>query len=242
MTWSVVGSASNPADNGTLSSQIVAVTPPGSMQAGDLVILVHQIRSTTPVSSMSETSGQTWTSHATSSLGNNQMHRFHTCTFNGTWGSDPSVTNDTGSLISTAIMHVFRGGDDTVDVAYASATFAAPTTPFDVTVSEITTITNGALVFVFWGSNDDNTWAVQTSGWANPGDAQYRNTSGTDQSASTAWKEVTSAGLTGDIVNRQATLGGDPGVSGIIAFVPTTESAIFRRRRTSNLYVPRGLQ
>jgi len=226
MAWSVVGSASNPADNGSLSAASVAVTPPGGMASGDLVVLIVQIRTTTGSLAMSETSGQTWTEHGQSALGNNQQHEIFTCTFNGTWGADPSViwSSSPSTIIISAVMHVFRGGDDTVDVAFASATFAAPSTPFDVSRAGVTTVANGALVIATFGANDDNTWAVQTAGWANPGAAQYRNTAGTDQSLSTAWLEQVSAGPTGAVVNRQATLGGDAGVASIIAFKPTVAS------------------
>ena len=37
-------SASNPADNGTLDLTVVAVTPPGGMQTGDLVVLIANAR------------------------------------------------------------------------------------------------------------------------------------------------------------------------------------------------------
>ncbi len=41
------GSATNPADAGTLATATVAITPPASMLAGDLVIIYASARSTT---------------------------------------------------------------------------------------------------------------------------------------------------------------------------------------------------
>ncbi len=106
-----------------------------------------------------------------------------------------------------------------VDVAQVSATYAAPgAAPYTVTIPAITTITDGALVFAAWASSDDNTWGTLTAGWSTPGSAQYRNTSGADESQTHAYKVMATAGASGNVSKNQATLGGDAGARLIIAF------------------------
>ncbi|MFZ2938390.1 MAG: hypothetical protein WA066_06825, partial [Candidatus Omnitrophota bacterium] len=71
-----------------------------------------------------------------------------------------------------------------------------------------------------------NTWGLQTAGWTNAGTAQYRNVASTDSSVSFAYKVMSTKGASGNVVNRQLTLGGDAGNTKIIAFkeVPVTLS------------------
>jgi hypothetical protein len=123
---------------------------------------------------------------------------------------------------NTVVMHVFRPSNTSsvwqVDVAQVSGNFAAPSSPYTVTIPGITTITDGALVFATWASTDDNTWGSLTAGWSTPGSAQYRNTSGSDQSQTHAYKVMAIAGASGNVSKNQATLGGDAGARLIIAF------------------------
>jgi hypothetical protein len=129
---------------------------------------------------------------------------------------------------NTVVMHVFRPSNTSslwqVDVAQVSGNFAAPPAPRTVTIPGITTITDGALVFAAWATADDNTWGSLTAGWSTPGSAQYRNTSGSDQSQTHAYKGIPTAagmpiaGASGDVSKNQATLGGDAGARLIIAF------------------------
>ena len=58
------GSASQPADNSTYTTSPAVITPPSSMQQGDLVVMIAQARSTTGTLSISQAGGQTWTSEA----------------------------------------------------------------------------------------------------------------------------------------------------------------------------------
>ena len=87
-----------------------------------------------------------------------------------------------------------------------------------MTITGINTVTNGALVLATWASTDDNTWALQTAGWANAGGTQYRNQDGTDASQSAAYRVMPTAGATGNVTNRQTVNGGDAGNRAIIAF------------------------
>jgi len=215
-------SASTPADNGPNTANPTAVTPPGGMQVGDLVLMVGESRDTSATIAISSTGGQTWTSetqvnHPTA----NCRIRLFWCRFNGTWTANPSVSfGNTNPHI--VVMHVFRPSNTNsvwqIDAAQVAGNYAAPPVPRIVTLPEITTIAEGALVFATWASSDNNTWGSLTSGWTTPGLPQYRTISGADLSQTHAYRVMTTAGATGNVSKNQATLGGDPGVYLIIAF------------------------
>lgn len=216
---SVVGSASSPADNGTLAGPLQAITPPTGLVAGDLVVIIAGYRGNTTLS-MSATGGQTWTSLTQAANGTTNVSRIFYAVYNGTWTTNPSVRVTSGTLALTVVMHVFRNVDPTtiLDVAQTTGTFTAPANPFNVTIAGITTINDGSLVFVVTSTPDDNTWGLQTAGWVNPGLAQYRNLSGNDMSISTAYRIMSPAGPSGSVINKELTLGGDAGTRHILAF------------------------
>jgi hypothetical protein len=213
-------SASTPADNGTNITNPTVVIPPGSMAAGDLVLMMAQARASTGTIAISATGGQTWTSQTQQNQTLCRIRLF-SCRFNGTWSANPSVSMGT-VLCNTVVMHVFRPSNTSntwaVDVAQVSANFSAPGSPYTVTIPEITTITDGVLVFAAWASTDANTWGSLTGGWSTPGSAQYRNTSGLFASQTHAYKVMATAGASGGVSQNQATLGGDAGRRFIIAF------------------------
>lgn len=227
MSITYFNSASTPADNGTNTANPTAVTPPGSMQAGDLVLMIAQARANSGTLAISNAGGQIWTSE-TQQNQNFCRIRLFWCRFNGAWtGGNPSVSM--GSTNSnTVVMHVFRPSNTSsvwqVDVAQVSANFSAPGSPYTVTIPGITTITDGALIFATWASNDDNTWGSLTGGWSTPGSAQYRNLAGSDQSQTHAyWGIPTAAGMpiagaTGNVSKNQVLNAADPGAYLIIAF------------------------
>jgi hypothetical protein len=62
MAITYYGSASRPADNGTNTSNPTAVTPPGGMLAGDLVLMIAQRRASSGTLAISNAGGQSWTS------------------------------------------------------------------------------------------------------------------------------------------------------------------------------------
>ena len=223
MAITYFGSASTPADNGTNTANPTAVTPPGSMQAGDLVLMIAQARATSGTLAISSTGGQSWTSQTQQNQSNCRIRLFW-CRFNGTWSANPSVSmGSTNNNI--VVMHVFRPSNTSnawaVDVAQVSSNFSAPSSPYTVTIPQITTNTDGALVFAAWASTDDNTWDSLTGGWSTPGSAQYRNTSGSGASQTHAYKVMATAGASGDVSKNQATLGGVAGRYLIIAFKAT---------------------
>lgn len=213
-------SASNPADNNNLDSTTVVVAPPALMQAGDLVVLIANARESGQALAISSTGGQTWTTEIANTATTTQ--RIFWARYNGTWPANPSVSFPGGANSTTLVMHVFRptlsSNTWALDVALTNSSFVAPGGLQDVTITGINTVTGGALVLATWASTDNNTWGLQTAGWANAGNAQYRNVDGNDASQSAAYKVMPTAGASGNVVNRQLTLGGDAGNSSILAF------------------------
>jgi hypothetical protein len=225
-----IGSASRPTtDPGTNTLNPTPVTPPAG-QAGDLVLMIAQQRATGVTPTISVAGGQTWTAEAARSQTNCTIRLFW-CTFNGTWGANPSV-NFSAAVCNTVVMHVFRPSKTNVqwqvDAVQVSNTFGVPPAPRTVTITGgITTNTNGALVFATWASSDSNTWGNLTPGpptWNTPGSAQYRNTSSTDQSQTHAYRVMPIAGATGDVSKTETSAGAatpgayDAGAWLIIAF------------------------
>ena len=223
MSITYFGSANTPADNQTNTANPTAVTPPGGMQAGDLVLMTAVSRTAdtyTETLAISNNGGQIWTSE-TQQNQNNCKIRLFWCRFNGTWSANPSVSfgNNSPHIV---VMHVFRPSNTSsvwqVDVAQVSGNYPTPPVPRTVTIPGITTVTDGALVFAYWASQDNNTWGNLTAGWTTPGLAQYRNSSGNDQSETHAYKVMTTAGASGNVSKDQTGGGSDRGAYLIIAF------------------------
>jgi hypothetical protein len=214
------GSASTPIDWGSNNANPTAVTPPGGMLAGDLVLMIGQARANAGALTISNAGGQIWTAETQQNQSNCRLRLFW-CRFNGTWSANPSVSMGSASN-NTVVMHVFRPSNPSsvwqVDVPQVSGNFAAPIAPFTVTIPGINTITNGALVFATWASVDDNQWGSLTAGWTTPGSAQYRNMAGSDASQTHAFRIMMTSGATGNVSKNQLTLGGDAGARLIIAF------------------------
>lgn len=85
MAISFFGVSSNPVDNGDLAASTVAVTPPASMQVGDLVVVFLHQRGTATIT-QNETGGQTWTALANAYTATNTSNtvrmRAFWCEFN----------------------------------------------------------------------------------------------------------------------------------------------------------------
>jgi hypothetical protein len=220
MSIAYFDSASTPLDNQTNTANPTVVTHPGSMQAGDLVLMMAVSRASSGTLAISNAGGQSWTSEPQQNQTNCRIRLFW-CRFNGTWTANPSVSfGNTNPHI--VVMHVFRPSNTSsvweVDVAQVSGNFAAPPAPRTVTIPGITTITDGALVFAGWASSDNNTWGALTAGWSTPGLAQYRNSSGNDQSETHAYRVMATAGASGNVSKNMTSGGGDAGAYLIIAF------------------------
>lgn len=226
------GSAATPTDPGTNAGPNVTITPPGSMVAGDLVVVFCQYRGDASIL-VTTTGGQSWSLASNNFLGNVILVMFH-CIFNGTWGANPVFNDELGGTAAlSGIMHVFRPtsgyafqGRDTAVTTLTN--YSAPSSPFDVTIPSDTSVESRIVALACFASDDDNTWALQSGTWTNAGTAQYRNTTGQDQSNSTAYKFFTSAGTVDAVTNRQATLGGDPGVISEYGFYETASAVLIR--------------
>lgn len=82
-----------------------------------------------------------------------------------------------------------------VDVAGTWATGSSSTT---MTAAGITTLTNNALVFAFFGSASTRTYSGPNSGWSQVG-SQFRNLAAGDElTLGFTWEEQVTAGSTGD--------------------------------------------
>lgn len=192
--------------------------PIASMTAGDLVIVTCQYRGTVTITN-SATGGQTWTALQATIQSGNQSVRTFWCTFNGTWSAAPAFTNTTGTNALTTTMVVFRPTGTTYtwqfDTNFASfgGPYSAPSTPFTVLSGTSNSPTKyPGVCWTVWTSDDDNTWGTLTgSGWTAMTSAQYRNTTGQDQSMSMSYNIFTS-GTVANVSQNQATLGGDPGI------------------------------
>lgn len=218
-----IGSNSNPVDGATatLGASPVTITPVAGIQTGDLVIMVSTVRNTTAVMDISVSGGQEWFKE-TQISNTNIGARIFWCRFNGTWAANPSIsfTNTTGT---TVVMHVFRPTKSSnvwaIEEARTELDFAAPTTPFTVSITGRTTRNQSSVTIASWHTVDDNTWGTLSgTGWVVLGSAQYRNLSGTDNSCSFAYTIKTSSGATNNVSKNQTANGGDLGTSQIITF------------------------
>lgn len=216
-----VNSASNPADNGTLNTATVTVTPPGSMRDGDIVFMIGMRRASNITTfAVSATGGQIWNELPSLTGTANISIRIFWCRFNGTWSASPSV-NLQGTGGNSVIMHVFRPSTRVyswaVDVSQASTNHAAAAS---ITRTGVTTNNNNTLTFVGWFTADDNSWGTPSAGWTTAGSAQYRNLQGMDMSASFAYRILTTAGTTGDVAKSQTANSPDAATSVIVSFYP----------------------
>src|SRR3990172_4257753 len=134
-------SSSIPADNGANTSDPTVITPPSGMQTGDLVIMQGRARATSGTLAISEAGGQTWNSTIQRNQSNCRTRVFW-CIFNGTWSANPSIAFGSATC-NTVVMHIFRPSATNfiwqLDTTESGGIYAAPATPFTVTITGITT-------------------------------------------------------------------------------------------------------
>ena len=207
MAITFFGVGTVPADNSTNTTSPSTITPPSSMVAGDLCVIVAVARATSGTLSVSTTGGQTWTT-ITQYSGTTIRQIVAWCRFNGTWAANPQVTF--GSTTNNeAQMLVFRptAGTNTwsADVAIANTAVSAPTTPFTVSRTGITTAASSVALAVFH-CIASNTWGTLTgANWSKTSlAAQYRCTSGSGQSSSFAYALMPSGGATGTVTQNES--------------------------------------
>jgi hypothetical protein len=220
-----IGEANTPADNGNSNTTPQAVTPPGSMQAGDLVLLFAHNRNAGTGYTISNTGGQVWNtlqpviSNATAAISS----KLFWCKYNGTWAANPSVAFSASSG-NTVVMFVFRPTKPSlrwsIEEDRATANFTAPTTPFTVSITGRNTRVPSSVTIAAWFSNDNNDWvSLAGAGWNVLGEAQYRNSNGTGNSSSYAYQIRSTVGATNNVSkNIGTTVGSDPGSTFIITF------------------------
>src|SRR3989442_940430 len=225
----VVGESWVPAsDDAITTATSELITPPSGMQANDLIVVMvsAMVPSTTSITT-SAAAGQLW-NIGMIQTGSNPITKVYTSIFNGTWSGNPAWGWGATAATYQIWMVVLRGADFSIDGIdanccagnsnYATNTFAAPASPFDVTIpaSTFTTSTDNAMVFAEWHSADDNTWALQTPGWSQPGgQPQWRTMAaaggaGADSSTSIAYLTQATAGPVPAVTNRQASPAASP--------------------------------
>lgn len=205
------GQTSVPLDGAatTNATTTITLTPPASMLAGDLVVVYLQQRGTATFT-VGVTGGQTWTSVGRNIGTTNVAFDSFWATFNGTWAANPRFDFSAGTCTS-AVMIVFRPNDSanvwaTEQIATTNAAAAATITVTGVTPANAPNVTVAS-----WMTADDNTWGTLTgTNWTKTGlSAQYRNTSGTDQSSTYAYQLQNTAAATNNVAQTQLTLGND---------------------------------
>jgi len=205
------GQTSVPLDGAatTNATTTITLTPPASMLSGDLVVVYVQQRGTATFS-IGVTGGQSWTAVGRNVGTATVAFETYYATFNGTWAANPRFDLSAGTCTS-AIMLVFR--PDTATNVWATqlvqTTNAAAAATITVTGTTTTLAPN--VTVASWMTADDNTWGTLTgTNWTKGTlPAQYRNTSGTDQSATFAYQLQTTAAATNNVAQTQLTLGND---------------------------------
>lgn len=213
----------------TNATATITITPPTNMRQGDLVVVKCQSRNANTWTN-GVTGGQTWNTLAAVNSGNINLNVFW-CVFNGTWGASPRF-DSTSSTCTSATMHVFRGR--TIDERWeldanrseingASNVFQYPNSGNGAGggsgnpafgqqgrfYAELLTIaTDDDNTFTFTPGSTGSGRARFASDWA-----QWRNTSGSDQSMGIACSiqpnGVSTPSPTGW---TEATLGNDPSI------------------------------
>lgn len=204
------GVSSTPADNGAQAGPTVAVTPPVSMNTGDLVIIYAQYRGNGGgvTLSMSATGGQTWNVGAQNGAAS-QTYFISWCRYNGTWAANPSVyagsAGNTNGM--TVVMYVFRPSNPSnlwgVNVNQSHTTSTATTN----SITGVTTTMTNTVSMAFWGNASNTLWSnlAGGTGWSKTGlPGQNRNTT-TGQSHTAAYNiQTTTRGATGNVSQDQS--------------------------------------
>jgi hypothetical protein len=187
----------------------ITLTPPASMVDGDLVVVYTQQRGAVTWTN-STTGGQTWNNVGNNTATANVSMNTFWARFNGTWAANPVFTN-TGGTCTSAIMIVFRPNTSTNDWFTEQIATTAAAAAATITVTGITPANGNNVTIASWMTADDNTWGTLTgTNWVNTSlSAQYRNTSGTDQSMTFAYQLQTTAAATNNVSQTQLTLGND---------------------------------
>jgi hypothetical protein len=205
-----------------------SVTPPASMVAGDLVILVVSLRNNVSVY-INGLGGQTWDSTA-NVFGTIPSSHLYWCEFNGTWSANPSGGPASDGSALTVGMWVFRPSDGASHVWAVDATLSggSETVAADstFTTNSINPTIDSTITFALFHSQDDNAW--NTGGTSNPtnpswGDGTpsslgHKNIAGSDQSIDAMYLLQTALITNVSAARKQTARGGDNGLTLIVTF------------------------
>lgn len=216
---------SQPADNGAEAGPAVTWTPPGSMTAGMLTVVLHAYRGDTfLLPETLTTGGQDWRHYkGTANAALTAMVKACWCQFNGTWSANPVFVDEGGSgtAAMSAVGAVFApsgaGKTWVVDPNgwVRTGTFTATGTTKTITGYTPTHASTVTIAWWFTTSATATTWSsLSGSGWTGLG--QFRNTTGTDLSVYVAYKIQTTASALGDVSITQGT--GTAGGWGVCTF------------------------
>lgn len=203
-TITYFGSASNPADNGSLTSTSpVDVTPPGSMVAGQFVVMIGSARSGSTSIDISVTGGQTWTAMTVVDAASNRFKIFY-CEFNGTWDANPSVAFSVAATV-TVVMHVFASSKATPYWQFdANGTDGASST-----IAALTTVKVSTVAVAVWQVIQNTTFGSSSdTGWNTLGGAQYRNLGGSDTTLAFGYKLIASPQSSGSVTRTSGSVVG----------------------------------
>jgi hypothetical protein len=203
------GVSTNPSDNGTSSATTISVTPPGSMQAGDLVVVFLVQRGTATIT-QNATGGQTWTALAAAytvpNTGNTLRLRAFWCEYDGTWTADPSWDFTAGNA-TQAQMLVFRPSSPSITWAVDTGIANASMTASPYTITGYTPANNNNVTIAQFSTNSAVTWGgLSGTNWTKSGLAdQYRveNAGATDLSTSYAYQIQGIKQATNDVSQTQ---------------------------------------
>jgi hypothetical protein len=137
---------------------------------------------------------------------------------------DPTITPSSNETIIAVVISLRNAAASSFfDVAIAGAAFAAPGSPYDVTIGTFNTVTDGALAIYCWGSLDNNLWVYQSGGGSEL--VSKDETAGTDAALCVAAESIPAYGATGDQVARQTAKAGDAGRKLWFAIKPVASAA-----------------
>ncbi|MEJ0103284.1 MAG: T9SS type A sorting domain-containing protein [Bacteroidota bacterium] len=202
-----VAEAGSPSDNGSSTTSTIAITPPASLQAQDLVIIYAHYRGNVTLN-INNAGGQVWNT-ATALAGNsNQSFAIFWCIFNGTWAAPPVVGGGSNGTPLSAVMYAFRpsiaGNSWTVN---AGPNNAGPTNNTAISITGLTTTLPNTVTMAFWGSSSATTWSAAPTGtgWLKTGlSQQFRNTGGSDQSHTAAYNIRATSGAVANVSQTQS--------------------------------------
>jgi hypothetical protein len=205
------GAVSVPVDGATAANATttITITPPASMLAGDLVVVYLQQRGTATFS-VGVNGGQSWNSIGRAAVTANIALETFWTKYNGTWDANPRF-DFSAATCTSAIMLVFRPDNPSRHWLTEQVVTTAAAAAATITVTGVTPINGNNVTIASWMTADDNTWGTLTgTNWIKTGlSAQYRNTSGTDQSATFAYQIQATAAATNNVAQTQLTLGND---------------------------------